>query len=347
MRRIFYLTVMILALAASTVNTANIGKKRFSPENVSRLDRITGYLYNDDFETAAHSIDSLEESDGLTPLRHFFRAVLYQARMMADESDDYREVFFAVLDSLENDAALLLARGDDSTLAYCYLGHACAFRSLYYGRNGSIWKALKSGLGARKAYISGYEIDPTFHDIALGLGSYRYWKSVKTKAINWTPLFKDERQEGIELIRLAADSSEISTEAAAVSLIWIYINEKLYAEAIRLADAMHGRYPNGLTFLWALGEIYYKMSDWPTAIRYYEDILDRLRQNPGNHFNIIEASYYLSDCYRKTGDQMPEYCVRLARLQTEVRSLPLPEKTRKRQNKKIKKILQDYRCNSN
>ncbi len=344
MKRIVYSTVLILALTACCTHAGNIGERRFSPELTLRLNRITGHIYNDSFEQAAKLIDSLEDINGLAPLRHFFGAVLYQAQMMAAESDDYRSVFFAALDSLEDGSKLMLARGDDSSLAYYYLGHTHAFRSLYYGRKGSIWKALKDGLRARNAYVKGYEIAPTFHDIALGLGSYRYWKSVKTRAINWTPLFKDEKKQGIELLRLAADSSEISTDAATVSLIWVYINEKLYGEAIRLANAMHDRHPDGLTFLWALGEAYYKMNDWPSAAGLYEDILDRLRQNPGNYYNVIEASYYLSDCYRKIGSKSPEICDKLARLQDEVSSHPLPDKTRKIQSKKIKKILKKHPC---
>jgi tetratricopeptide (TPR) repeat protein len=332
-------TLLIAAALLAVAGHAEGG--RFSADLASCLNRISGYIYNDQFDRAGLVIDSLKQNGEPDVFCHFFQAGLYQAQMMAAESDDLREDYFGELDSLENETQAMLDQGKDSTLAYCFLGHAHAFRSLYYGRNGSILKALQSGLKARNAYGNGYKIDSTFHDLALGLGLYRYWKSVKTKVINWTPLFKNERQNGIYLLHLAADSSEVSSDAACVSLIWVHINEKQYAEAIRLATAMRERYPNGLTFHWAIGEAYYKMEDFRSAIDIFESILGRLKQNPGNYYNIIEASYYLSDCYRSLEYRSPEIVGKLYHLKEEIRAFPIPEKTQKRQKKKIKAIFKN------
>jgi hypothetical protein len=331
----------ILFLAVVTASPGHAGNKRFSPDLADRLHRISGHIYNDNFDKAELLIDSLGFGRNKGFVIFFLRAILYQSMMMAAESDFLEDEYFDLLDSLENGAEEMLSAGADSALAYWYLGHAHAFRSLYRGRAGSILKALRSGLAARKAYSRGYKFDSTFHDIALGLGSYRYWKSVKTKAINWTPLFKNEKQNGIDLLRLAADSSEISRDAAASALIWVYINEKRYPEAIRLATAMRDRYPQGLTFLWALGEIYYKLEDCRAAIDTYGVIFDRLKENPGNYYNIIEAAFYLSECYRRMSDQLPKVVESLTILQDYIRNLTIPEKTAKRQKKKLKKILRN------
>lgn len=310
------------------------------PDNLRNcLNRITAHIYNDRFEHAEILIDSLWTHDGPPGFCHFFRAVVYQARMMAAESDFLEKEFFAALDSVETDARAMLARGGDSALAQCFLGHSHSFRALYFGRAGSILKALKHGFKAGRAYGTGYDIDSTFHDIALGLGSYRYWKSVKTRLVNWTPLFKNERQNGIDLLHLAIDSSEISADPARVSLIWVYINEKRYPEAIRLADEMQHRHPEGMIFQWALGIAHFKNSDFSSAARIYRTILDRLAVDPGNYYNVIEAAYYLSRCWRELNDGSPEAAGELMMLQRQVRGYPLPEKTRKRQKKKIKDIL--------
>lgn len=342
MRAIAVFSSLILLCAACYALAGNNGSLHFPAQLADCLNKISGHIYNDQFEQAEHLIDSLQNNGVSIASSHFSRAVLFQAQMMAAESDSLNDEYFAVLDSLESDARDMISRDGDSALAYCYLGHAHAFRSLRYGRSGSIWKALKSGLAARKAYDRGYKIDSSFHDIALGLGSYRYWKSDKTKIINWTPLFKNERKNGIKLLCLAADSSEISTDAAIVSLIWVYINEKKFDEAIRLAIVMRNKYPEGLTFLWALGQAHYKRDDYHSAMDIYENILSNLKQDPGNYYNIIEASYYLSECYRKLIDQAPEFSIKLSRFQDEIRSSPLPEATRKRQKKKIKNILKEY-----
>jgi hypothetical protein len=328
---------MVLIIALTAVGDA--GDRHFSTESAASLNQISGFIYNDHFVRAEQLIDSLDQSGSQAATGRLFRVILYQSQMMAAESNYLNDEYFAALDSLESAARRLLDRGSDSALACFYLGHAHAFRSLYHGHFGGLLKALKSGLAARKAYSRGYEIDSTFHDLALGLGSYRYWKSVKTEAINWTPLFKDEKSSGIELLRLAADSSEISQDAASASLIWVYINEERYAEAIRLATAMRQKYPEGLTFLWGLGEAYFRMEDCRSAVDIYETILARLRHRPGNYYNFVQASYFLSECYRRLIDSFPDMTQRLASLQNEIETSPIPDDTRKRQKKNIKRIL--------
>ena len=314
------------------------------PENIKHsINRITGHIYNDQFDDAGRLIDSLEYSNPRSALVPLFRAILYQARMMTEESDFLENQFYKALDTADIRSRRILESGGDSALAYYFLGQTEALRSLYNARAGKTWAAIKGGLRARNAYGRGYKIDPSFHDIALGLGSYRYWKTVKTKLLNWTPLFKREKDDGIDLLRLAVDSSEISSDAARTSLIWIYMNEKLYGEAIRLTDLMHRKYPHGLTFYWAMGEASFKMGDHRLAIRSYQDILERLNENPGNYYNIIEAAYFINICYRELADKYPHYSDSLIILQKYLNDLPIPGKTASRQKKKLKKILKPLR----
>ena len=333
----------ILIAAFIVICPDNASGGRIDQNLKSRLSQISFFIYNDRFDEAGALIDSLGRAGFRPVFHHFARAALYQAQMMAAESDFLKGEYFDILDSLETDAKGMLADADDSAMAYCYLGHAFALRSLYHGRAGHFFRALKDGLAARKAYGRGYKIDPGFHDLALGLGSYRYWKSVKTKAINWTPLFKNEKQNGIELLRLAADSSEISADAAKTALIWVYINEKMFGRAIELALEMNRRYPRGLTFLWALGEAYFKAGDCRSAVDVYGTILGRLQTNPGNYYNIIEASYYLSECYRRPVFHSMPGVEKLHLIKERILSYPIPDTVRKRQKKKISAILKVLR----
>jgi len=327
--------VCALVLGMAAAATA----QRFPPDLKNALQRFNTHIYNDRFGDAEKLLDSLRKHDGPIPICRMYRAVLYQSRMMAYESNDGEKELYAILDSLEADAESILSAGGDSALAYWFLGNSHAFHSLFLGRGGHLVGALKHGLSARNAYGRGYECDSTFHDIALGLGSYRYWKSVKTRAINWTPIFDDETRSGMELLRLAADSAEISSDAARAALIWIYINEERYAEAVRLARRMRYRYPDGLTFLWGLGEAYYRLNDCRGAIDVYETIYARLKERPGNYYNIIDAAYYLSECCRRVSDRWPEYAGLLDSLRSEIGRMPIPDEMRKRQDDKLEKIL--------
>lgn len=330
-------TGILICWAVLCLQTDTAAAGYFPADLKACLNSVTAHIYNDRFERAERIIDSLSATGCCRPFDFLASSILYQSVMMAAESDSLKSEFFTALDSVEAYAERMLSDGRDSTIAYYLLGHQYAFRSLYDGRAGHTWSAVKKGLKARNAYSKGYELDSTFHDIALGLGSYRYWKSVKTNAINWTPLFKDEKGNGIELLRRAADSSEISRDAAKTSLIWVYINEKRYAEAIRLAEEMRRRFPHGLTFLWAMGEAYYRLGDCDQAILIYTDLFQRLKRNPGNFYNIIEAAWYLSQCYREN-DRDGRYRDDACALYETISAFPIPEETAKRQKDKLKDI---------
>lgn len=315
----------------------------FSDPFKKAANRVTGFIYNDQFDAAANTLDSLSTALPGNPVVPLFRAVLYQSEMMAEESDRLEDDFYSLLAKVKIGADSMLAAGGDSALAWYFAGQADALRSLRRGRSGHTWGALKAGLSAGRAYSKGYSADSQFFDIGLGLGSYRYWKSVKGKFLTWAFLLKNEKEEGIELVRLAVDSSEISSDAAVTSLIWIYLNEERYPEAIRLAESMHEKYPLGLTFVWALGETYRGMHDWRTAADYYRRILERLKSAPGNYYNIIEASYYLVICYRQIGDIDSTSDVYTKQVQADLRACPIPDNIRKRQSKKIDFILHEDR----
>ena len=336
-----------LALVGQTVGflvsffllAGQVHSRHFPDTLINHLNGITEQIYNERFDSANALIDCLYQDSSWGPTGPLFRAILYQSQMMAAESDFLVKPFLATLDSVEASAKQMLEKGTDSALAYFYLGHNQAFRSLYKGRAGHTWAAIKHGLAAGRAYNKGYELDPSFYDLAFGLGSYRYWKSVKTKLINWTPLFRNEKTDGISLLLLAADSAQISVDAARTALIWVYINEKLFDEAIGLSESLATKYPHGLTFLWPQAETCYRLKEFSRAVSFYETIASHLRENQGNYYNGLEAAYFLSECYRALLPTDGNYHNKLAALQDEVRSWNIPAETQKRQSKKLKKIL--------
>lgn len=332
------LVVMLLGLFPRPAETWPKSGSHFPLDLRQKLDSFFVYLYNDQFDSARVLIDSMPAAGDFGPMVELCRATSYQAQMMAFESDSLRPMFLAAGDRLKKTAEDIVSNHGDSTLAYYYLGQRAALRAVSEGHAGHGWTALRQGLAAGKLFTRAYRIDPSFHDLALGLGSYRYWKSVRTRLLNWTPFFKDEREDGLRLLMLAVDSSEISADAARISLIWIYIDQKRFGEAIALAGLMHHKYPRGMTFLWALGEAYFKAGNYSGATETYALILDRQRGNPGNYFNAVEAAYYLTECYRRPDNPNGRYRDTVTALQDEVGRWPIPQETRRRQAQKLAAI---------
>jgi tetratricopeptide (TPR) repeat protein len=244
----------------------------------------------------------MTKMDSTDPGRYLLQAGALQAEMMDCERDLYRQSFLALLDSTKifAERKLQYCGKQDSALCYLYLGHMQAYRSLYEARFGSNLSALDHGLKAKGEYHKGLEADSGLYDLYLGLGSYHYWKSIKARILTWTGIFRNDRERGIAEIYWAIDSSFFSRESARSALIWILINEERYDDAIALADSIYRRYPEGKTFLWPLGEAYYKKGQYNEAENIYIKLFDILKSEPDNYYNLIESGYWVIKATEKT-----------------------------------------------
>ncbi|MFH2036825.1 MAG: hypothetical protein ABIJ45_10515, partial [Candidatus Zixiibacteriota bacterium] len=235
-----------------------------------------------------------------------FKAAIMQSEMMDNEENLYGKEFETVCDSIEIATLKLMENCSraDSAVGYLLLGHRYAYQSLWEARFGSKFSALSLGIKAKNRYLTAQESDPALYDIYLGLGSYHYWKSVKAGILRTIGLFKNEKDKGIYEVHLAIDSSLFSREAAVSSLIWIFINEEKYDSAIILAKKMFFQYPDGNNFLYPLGEAYYKSEQYEKSMEIYGELFNRLKNNPGNYFNLIEVTYYINESSLKIGSEI-------------------------------------------
>lgn len=236
------------------------------------------------------------------PAGYLFLAAVHQSEMIDREENISGKKLKLLCDSTRMAAEIYLENCGtrDSALCYLYIGHQYAYRSLYESRFGSSLSAISTGLKAKGKYQEGLKIDSTLYDLYFGLGSYHYWKSVKSGILRWAGIFKDERQAGINEIELAADSSLFSKEASRSALIWIMINEKEYDSAIALAEEFLEKYPHGNSFLWPLAQAYFGSERYMRAADIYKKLIERLKKNPGNYYNLIEAVFW----YKTACDEM-------------------------------------------
>ncbi|MEW5923007.1 MAG: hypothetical protein AB1746_03380, partial [Candidatus Zixiibacteriota bacterium] len=211
-----------------------------------------------------------------------------------------------------------------------------AYRALWESRFRSNFSAVKLGMKARGAYQDGLDIDSTLYDLYVGMGTYHYWKSVKSGILRSAGLFKDEREKGIEEIEKAADSSLFSKDAARSALIWILIDREEYDSAIVLAQSLYEKFPMGKTFLWPQAEAYLKSERFADAARVYSGIRQSLLNNPGNYYNFIECSYQLHKVLNETGDLNG-----MKKIIIDVRANfdNIPKETRRKQKQKLAYLL--------
>ncbi len=258
-------------------------------------------LLNADWPKAYGLLSNLRQRDSSDPTGYIFLAAAMQTEMIDREENFDKKGFEELLDKARELAEAVLTDCTKRDSAYCYLilGHYHAYQAVWETRFGSKFSAVTHGFKAKSKYQKGLEIDSTLYDLYLGMGSYHYWKTVKSGFLKWVGIFRDDREKGINEIKLTIDSADFSRETARSAMIWIYINEKQYDSAISLSREMFESYPNGNFFLWTMAQSYYEKKNYNNAVETYSILFDRLKIKPGNYFNIIESAYWLYKCYHE------------------------------------------------
>lgn len=263
--------------------------------------RAQEFSLNDRFDSAHYQLDSLMQSLPDDPAGYLYKAAVYLAQMTDAEQDLYSNEFKALIDTVIvlTGSPGLNAGPRETAWMRLWEGHARAYRSLRESRFGSFTSALKQAFEARSCYEDGLEADSTLYDLYGGLGMFHYWKSAKAGFLRWIGLFKNEKDRGIAELRLAVDSSIISSQMARNALIWIWLDRGEYDSVVAACSEAVERFPHGKLFLWPLAEAYFKCERYDLAAQTYLALRDKLMLSPGNYYNVIECDYNLNRCYDK------------------------------------------------
>lgn len=270
-----------------------------TPARQHFLVAVQKLLFDNRFVEADSVIAAYRQSAPFDPTGILFQAGSLVTQMTDREEEISPDLFKALIDSCLKLTDDILDLGTPRERAWRYLirGHAHAYRSIYSSHFGSFTAAIDHGFDAKGEYQRGLKADSTLYDLYFGLGSYHYWKSAKAGFLRWIGIFSNDKDKGIRELRLAADSSLVSREAATNALIWVYFDNDQFEEAKSLVDSAMHRYPNGKAFLWPLAKALYEKKEFAAASTTFAELRRRLTNQPGNYYNLIECDYYLTKCH--------------------------------------------------
>ncbi len=291
--------VTFLWLIAGAVYAQPADDPYLTPARQQFLVSVQRLLFDDRFVEADSVIAEYRQTSPLDPTGLLFQAGSLVTQMTDREEEITPDLFKALIDSCHELTDDILDLGTPREQAWRYLirGHAHAYRSIYSSHFGSFTAAIDNGFDAKGEYQRGLKADSTLYDLYFGLGSYHYWKSAKAGFLRWIGIFNNDKDKGIRELRLAADSSLVSREAATNALIWVYFDNDQFADAKSLVDSAMHRYPNGKAFLWPLAKAQYEKKEFADASTTFAELRRRLTNQPGNYYNLIECDYYLTKCH--------------------------------------------------
>ena len=251
--------------------------------------------------------DSLIDRNAFDPRGYFYKAAAIQSKMM--DAEDYRESsqFLAAIRRAIALSEDLVDELPGDAWAHFYLGSGYSYYAFYLLQTKSYFSGFKlavKGVGFLEKAVS---LDSTVYDAYLGIGTYQYWRSRKTKFLKWLPFFPDRTREGVANVEKALKKSRYARAAALNELIWVEMDRRNWAKAIAYARQGLREYPESRFFLWPLGEAYFKAGRFQAADRVFSDLMKQyLKENLSNHYNAaicafkVAKSAYFSHNYARS-----------------------------------------------
>ena len=293
MKRFTFIILTVLLLSTFKISTF-AASLTLSPEIEKIFFNGVDHLYRDEFEEAFAKFDSICALKPDDPMVYFCKAFIYDYIM-----DEHRTLFFMEQFDKEVENAIKKAeelekKGYYSSEMYLFTGGAIGMRGIRRAMIGDWFGAFVDALKAAGKLTKSVKLDSTMYDAYFGLGGYHYWKSVKSKIFWWLPFVGDQRQQGIDEIKLSVEKGKFTPIPGEVSLLRIYLEEKDFDEVIKLADKLRKSHDN-IHSLWFKGYALIHRKQWPEAIDIYTEILSRLQQKCFQGIEgEVECYYYIA-----------------------------------------------------
>jgi len=295
--RWFLLWLLLLCLVAYS------HAQRFPDERVHELliagnDLGLKQRYDEEYSKFEKIVQLRPES----PVGYLYQAAVLEAKSTDYETEMEGEKLESLLDKAIELSRKMVERNDKDPWGYYFLGIAFISYANYHIRIDNWIRGANYGFKAKKEFERCIEVDSTFYDAYVGLGTFRYWRSRKTEPLNWLPFLGDDREEGIRFIKITIEKGTYNKYQAIHSLVWILIDAARYDEAITYSKKALEAYPTSRFFLWGLARAY-ENRDPKTARELYRELLNSVTSEKiNNHYNEIVLHYIIAKLSYELGD---------------------------------------------
>lgn len=252
-------------------------------------------LFRRQYDQAYALFDKLEKEYPDSPTGLAGKMAAWQVKMF--EHDDFR--FKSQFEAAEKEYAKFshkrLRKGDVPSWDLFVYGAADGMRGFFKTREEKWWGALSNALHAVRMLKQLKWREPDLVDLDLGLGAYKYWRSVVTNEIKFLPFFGDHRKEGIQLLERAAAEGKYATDLALANLVYIYGDSKDYDKAFKTADRLLSMYPQNIIVRYLKGKFSLWAGKYDQALAIFKQVYE---MNP----SIYKALLYQGIVLCKKGD---------------------------------------------
>lgn len=273
-----------------------------NPEVNKLLEVGIEYILNQNYTLARAKFTLLQNKFPEIPLGKIYLAVV-DITMAFDYGEEVSPSVSKELNEAVEISESLLEENPSNIWNHYFVALSKGYRSYLSVLNGEWLSAISSGVSSVHYFEDCLELDSSFYEAYVALGTYKFWKSRKLEFLEWLPFFDDESEEGINFLELALTKTSYNRNLAAVSLIWIYIENKNFLRAVQIAEHELKKNPINRTLQWALARAYEDINPYK-AIQLYTQLIISYQSIPDqNHYHEIILKHIIAQQYVNMGEK--------------------------------------------
>ena len=275
----------------------------------SVLQKVISDIFHDNYEHSMATFDSLIKVYPNHPAPYFFKAAAYQSWMSSYRINAFQKEFEHNVDIVIEKSDSLLKINDDPWIHF-YLGAGYGYRGFNRFRKYNWIGAYRDAQRGISNFEQALVIDSTLYDVYLGLGSYYYWRTAKSKFLRiLTFWMSDKRELGLEQLKFAMEHGRYAVNEAAYVLLTCYYDAERYQEALSLVNKLINQKdePN-LTDLYFKGMLAAHYKDWKNTQLLFTEIYDRIKdyKYPSIGYQV-ECKYWIAKSLSENGKYEEAY----------------------------------------
>lgn len=253
-------------------------------------------IFNDKYRQGLTTFEKLRKAYPDHPAPYFFKAAAYQTWMNNLRTNKFqRELEENIQLTIDKGYGLLKKR--DDPWAYYYIGAAYGYKAVNCFSKHDWIEAYLESKKCIKNLEKALKIDPALYDVYLGLGTYHYWRTAKSKFLRiitfWMP---DERELGIRQIELSANQGLYAPSVAVYNLFIAYYDYGKYDKALNLIDTtIAEKEISNISDLYFKGRVLVEYEDWKEVESYFRRVLQHLEMEELSAIGYkVECRYWLA-----------------------------------------------------
>ena len=199
-------------------------------------------------------------------------ALVYQAQMLENGDFAQEKEFDKAAKSAEKKLEDALEDPGMDVWDRMMSGGFYGVRGMHSMRKKKYFSAVNDGWEALSLMKWIKKKEPDLADTDLGLGAYDYYRSAMTRSVSWLPFFPDKRKQGVKAMERALVDAQYVRPIVQLVLVYTYIDERRYDDAITLGEDLVAKYPKNTLIRVQLGRAWSRKGKYSKAVEVFREV---------------------------------------------------------------------------